>query len=520
MQESKFADLICKDADKKLRLICEEKAIELYDVNLPFFVKERLEAELQFIEKSGCSFRYIPLMIVADKVFSTGGFIEHKGYDGTSFVSYLCGISQINPLPPHYHCANCHHAEIIAKCQYWQIGYDFPMRVCPNYGKEMLPNGFNIPMKPFIKPHKPSWAIMVPNNKVVIRALQEYYSAECICGDKCVYILPNGQQSTKFDADDDYVKGLWKICLLSPTMVGCTSLKYENARNKLLPSDDAIFIETSEDRNITLLTELRKQTRVCINNISWNDHNIMSMFNSDAILYDNTYRNHTGLIGTLGISYFWHPRTWRITHAVKPNKFSDLISVVALDRGTDVWEENGEILIKKGQNLHEIISHRENIMLYLLSKNVDEVKAFQIMEQVRKGRKLTDDMQRLMAEVGIPQWYIDSCDKVKYVWPKENSIARAKISWWLAYYKLNYPSEFYSSYMKYEENNSIYENVTKNYRNDIWKELRDMRDITEVDKFDDWDRMTHNLCLLYEAMERGVDLNFSTKYNGYQFISF
>ena len=175
LHESEFADLICKDADKKLRLICEKKAGELYDVNLPFFVKERLEAELQFIEKCGCSYRYIPLKIVADKIYSTGGFIELKGYDGTSFVSYLCGISQINPLPPHYHCANCHHAEIIAACQYWQVGYDFPMRVCPNCGEEMLPDGFNIPMKPFIKPHKPSWAIMVPNNKVVIRALQEYY---------------------------------------------------------------------------------------------------------------------------------------------------------------------------------------------------------------------------------------------------------------------------------------------------------------------------------------------------------
>ena len=117
---------------------------------------------------------------------------------------------------------------------------------------------------------------MVPNNKVVIRALQEYYSAECICGDKCVYILPNSQQSTQFDADDNYVKGLWKICLLSPVKVGCTSLKYEYARNELLSSDDAIFIETSEDRNATLLTELRKQTGVGINNISWNDHEIIN----------------------------------------------------------------------------------------------------------------------------------------------------------------------------------------------------------------------------------------------------
>lgn len=514
MHESEFTNLICKDADKKLRLICEKKAGELYDVNLPFFVKERLEAELQFIEKSGCSYRYIPLKIVADKVYSTGGFIENKGYDGTSFVSYLCGISQINPLPPHYHCANCHHSEIIATCQYWQVGYDFPMRVCPNCGKEMLPDGFNIPMKPSIKPHKPSWAIMVPNNKVVIRALQEYYSAECICGDKCVYILPNSQQSTQFDADDNYVKGLWKICLLSPVKVGCTSLKYEYARNEMLSSDDAIFIETSEDRNATLLTELRKQTGVGINNISWNDHEIINMFNSDAILYDNVYRSHTGLIGTLGISYFWHPRTWRITQAVRPNKFSDLISVVALDSGTGVWEENGEILIKKGRNLHEIVSHREDIMLYFLSKNVDKVDAFHIMEQVRKGRKTTEDMRRLMAKSGIPKWYVDSCDKVIYVWPKANSIARAKVAWWLAYYKLNYPSEFYYSYMKYEESNSIYENFRKNYRHNMWKDLRDMKDMTEAYKFDDWDRMTHNLCLLNEAAERGVDLNFSTKYKG------
>ena len=447
MHESEFSNLICKDADKELRLICEEKAIELYNVNLPFFVKERLEAELQFIEKSGCSYLYIHLKIVADKVYSTGGFVEYKGYDGTPLVSYLCGISQINPLPPHYHCTNCHHVEIIAAHQYWQVGYDFSMRLCPNCGKEMLPDGFNIPMKPFIKPHKPSWAIIVPSNKIVIRALQEYYSARCICGDKCVYILPNDKQSTPFDADDDYVKGLWNICLLSPIRNGCTSLKYEDARNELFLSNDAIFIETSEDKNITLLTELRKQTGVDINNISWNNHEILSMFNSDAILYDDTNRNHTGIIGTLGISYFWEPKTWRITKAVRPNKFSDLISVVALDRGEGVWEENGEILIKKGKKLHEIISYRENIMLYLLSKNVDEVNAFQIMEQVRKGRKLTEDMRQLMAEVEIPQWYIDSCDKVRYVCSKVNSISRAKIAWWLAYYKLNHPSEFYYSYM-------------------------------------------------------------------------
>ena len=163
--------------------------------------------------------------------------------------------------------------------------------------------------------------------------------------------------------------------------------------------------------------------------LSSNDHEIMRMFNSDAILYDDTCRNHTGLIGTLGISYFWHPRVWRITQAVRPDKFSNLISVVALDSGTGVWEENGEMLVKNGKNLHEIISHRENIMLYLLSKNVDEVNAFQIMEQIGKGKKLTEDMRRLMAEVRIPKWYIDSCDKVRYVWLKGNSIARAKTAW-------------------------------------------------------------------------------------------
>lgn len=185
-----------------------------------------------------------------------------------------------------------------------------------------------------------------------------------------------------------------------------------------------------------------------------------------------------------------------------------------MDSGTGVWEENGEILIKKGRNLHEIVSHREDIMLYFLSKNVDKVDAFHIMEQVRKGRKTTEDMRRLMAKSGIPKWYVDSCDKVIYVWPKANSIARAKVAWWLAYYKLNYPSEFYYSYMKYEESNSIYENFRKNYRHNMWKDLRDMKDMTEAYKFDDWDRMTHNLCLLNEAAERGVDLNFSTKYKG------
>ena len=516
MNGRKMADFICKDANAKLRFICEEKAAKQYGVKLPPFIKERIDTELRFIEQNGYAYQFIPLKIMADKAYALNGFIEAKTYISTPFVAYLCGISQINPLPPHYHCHQCHHIEIAPEHLYWQVGYDLAERKCPICGRQMIRDGFNIPSKPFLEISRPSWAFTVPSNKEVIRALQDYFSAECICADKCVYIVIGNdyREAIPFDADDDYVNNLWKICLLHSSKIECTKLKYEDARNELKSSDDAVFIETFQDRNFAIIAKLEKETGIPRSAIPWDDSKVMSLFKSDTALYDSGHKSNTGFLGTLGIPYFWKPKIWGMLRECQPVNFSDLCAIYSLSQGTGTWEENGELLIRESKGLHEIISHREDIILYLINMKAGAENAFKIQEYVKYGKKLTDDMRQFMAEIGVPKWYMDSLDKISYTWSKQDSIARTKTAWQLAYYKLYYPSEFYCTYMKHEEKNSIYEEAVNNrsllidaadkYKHETWTEPRD---IYEFDNFYDQLKTTHNLCLLYEAAERGVDLN-------------
>lgn len=483
-----FAPII-EGADDEIRNTCYAFAKNMYGENLPQVVIDRLEKELMPIIKYEFSANYLVSAKLVKKSNEDGYLVGSRGSVGSSVVATFLGISEVNPLPAHYICLNpdCKHSE-------WFLdgsvpsGFDLPDKDCPNCGKPMKGEGQDIPFETFLgfkgdkvpdidlnfsgeyQPHAHNYTKVMFGEKQVFRAGTIGTVAE-----KTAYGF-----AKKYEED----KGQkWRGAELNRLAAGCTGVKrstgqhpggivvvpdyieVEDVTPVQYPADDTSadwktthFDYHAFEANLlkldilghddpTMMRMLQDLTGVDPTTIPMNDPKVMSMFSSTTALGVTPEQIRTP-VATYGVPEMGTKFVRQMLHEAKPTSFADLLQISGLSHGTGVWLGNAQELIKNGTcNIKTVIGCRDDIMLYLIYKaGMDASLAFKITESVRKGRGLTPEWIEEMKNCKVPKWYIDSCLKIEYMFPKAHASAYVISAVRTAYFKLYYPIAYYATY--------------------------------------------------------------------------
>ena len=482
---------VIPDSDKTLREICYRKAHEIYGENLPEVVTERLERELKSIIGNGFAVMYIIAQKLVWKSNDDGYLVGSRGSVGSSFVATMAGITEVNPLSPHYYCPNCHYSDFDSpevKAYSGRAGCDMPDKDCPVCGTKLKKDGFDIPFETFLG---------FKGNKepdIDLNFSGDYQSkahkyTEVIFGAGQTYRA--GTIGTLADKTAfGYVKNYYeergtrkRNCEIDRIVQGCTGIRRTTGQHPggiiVLPLGESIYSFTpvqhpandmttdtvtthfdyhSIDHNLlkldilghddpTMIRTLEDLTGIDAKKIPLDDPQVMSLFqNTDALGIKPEDIGGTKL-GSLGIPEFGTEFAMQMLIDTKPTQFSDLVRIAGLAHGTDVWLGNAQTLIQEGKaTISTAICTRDDIMIYLIDMGLDSELAFTIMESVRKGKGLKPEWEQIMTEHGVPDWYIWSCKKIKYMFPKAHAAAYVMMAWRIAYCKINYPLAYYAAY--------------------------------------------------------------------------
>ncbi|MDQ7982776.1 MAG: PolC-type DNA polymerase III [Spiroplasma sp.] len=475
------------DVDKNLRQLCFEKAWLLYGNSLPEIVESRLKKELDAIITHGFAVVYWIAHKLVAKSLADGYLVGSRGSVGSSLVATLANITEVNPLPPHYLCLECHYCEFVSD-GFVKCGYDLAEKLCPNCNIELNVDGHDIPFETFLgfdgdktpdidlnfsgeyqlKAHDFTKEMFGENNvfragtisTVASRtaygftknfidqtgfaarnATIEWLSEGCVGVKRTtgqhpggIIVVPKKYQITDFTpinypADD--ITSTWKT----------THFDFEAIHDNLLKLDILGHVDP------TALKMLHDLTGVDPKTIPNNDAKVLSLFSNLSALSITSDDLNGEMTGAIGIPEFGTSFVRSMLLATKPNSFAQLVQISGLSHGTDVWLNNAEELItQKGLSLKDVIGCRDDIMTYLVYQNLPAKSAFNIMEDVRKGKGLTPQFEKLMQHHHVPQWYIESCKKIKYMFPKAHATAYVLMAWRVAWYKVYYPHEYYATY--------------------------------------------------------------------------
>ena len=493
---------VIEDSDRQLTEICYNRAHELYGDQLPDIVQNRLEKELHSIISNGFAVMYIIAQKLVWKSVEDGYLVGSRGSVGSSFVAYLAGITEVNSLSPHYLCPKCYYYDFDSEevqAYGGGAGCDMPDKVCPVCGTPLRKEGFDIPFETFLGFKGDKEPDIDLNFSGEYQSKAHKYT-EVIFGSGQTYragTIATLADKTAFGYVKNYYEERGKhkrACEINRIVTGCTGIRRSTGQHPggivVLPVGEDInsftpvqhpandvntdiitthFDYHSIDHNLlkldilghddpTMIRMLQDLTGIDPVKIPLDDPGVMSLFASTEALGITPEQIGGCRLGCLGIPEFGTDFVIQMVIDAKPKCFTDLVRISGLSHGTDVWLGNAQTLIEEGKaTISTAICCRDDIMIYLMKMGVEPSLSFTIMESVRKGKGLKPEWEEAMLEANVPDWYIWSCKKIQYMFPKAHAAAYVMMAWRIAYCKINYPLAYYAAFFSIRASAFSYE---------------------------------------------------------------
>ena len=546
---------IIDNSDETLTTICYDKAHEIYGPNLPEIVEARLKRELHSIISNGFAVMYIIAQKLVWKSNGDGYLVGSRGSVGSSFVATMAGITEVNPLPAHYICPKCYFTDFdsdFVKQFEGQSGCDMPDRKCPKCGTLMTKEGHDIPFETFLGFYGDKEPDIDLNFSGEYQPKAHAYTEELFGKGKAFRAGTIGSLAEKtafgyvykYYEEHEQVK---RRCEMERIALGLTGVKRTTGQHPggmiVLPKHEEIYSFTpiqhpandtttdiitthfeyhSIDHNLlkldilghddpTMIRRLEDLTGLDAKTIPLDDKDVMSLFHNTEALGIKPEDIGGTKLGTLGIPEFGTDFAMQMLIDAAPKAFSDLVRIAGLSHGTDVWLGNAQTLIAEGVcELSSAICTRDDIMTYLIYRGLEPGLAFNIMEKVRKGIVAKgkcdkwDEWKEEMRKHDVPEWYMESCEKIKYMFPKAHAVAYVMMGWRVAYYKIKYPLAYYTAFFSIRASAFDYQQMCLGKEaleeNLAALQKKDKNDMSATEK-----DMVRDMRLVQEMYARGIE---------------
>ena len=473
-------------AEEAIKSMSYAKAALLYGDELPQLVADRLKYELDSIINNGFAVLYLIAHKLVKKSLDDGYLVGSRGSVGSSFVATMTDITEVNPLAPHWRCPACRWSEFVTDGSYG-CGFDMPDRVCPKCGAAAVKDGHDIPFAVFMGFHGDKVPDIDLNFSGDYQSVAHKYTEELFGRDNVFRAgtIATIADKTAYGFVKNYFadKGITaRNAHINHLVNGCTGVKRTTGQHPggimVVPRDMDVHHFTpiqypADDKNSSTITthfdyHSISSRLVKLDILGHDDPTVIRMlediigFNAKTIPFDDaptlslfsstealglTPQQLGSTVGTFGIPEFGTKFVRQMLEDTKPKGFSELVRISGFSHGTDVWLNNAQDLIRSGTaTVGETISARDDIMVYLIHKGVKPQTAFKVMEDVRKGKGIKADVVATLKESDVPDWYIESCQKIKYMFPKAHAVAYVMMAFRIAYCKVHYPLPFYASY--------------------------------------------------------------------------